>query len=482
MKQTKRIAVILLCHFIGLAFFQTAHAQTITVKIIPDSVLNDVSNHPVGINLNFFMDGGRFPNAKYSTEDALKKMGVKYLRYPGGEKSDLYLFSVPPYDKSIPTLARTGGLADYPGVIKDGKSFTYDPLGFDEFMTICKSTNAEPVIVVAADNYLLNVKEGEKLPAREELINHAVEWVRYANIKKKYGIKYWMVGNESWNANNVNSTVDIYAQDVIDFSRAMKAVDSSILIIPNGASDDFFKTVITKAGNYIDRLCVSNYGVYNFFRGYDTYRDTAQVLIWPARTAIEAMNKYATKEQLKKFKVIVAEYGSIDWANYWKGTNDMAHAIVTFDMAGQLLLQPQIEFSCFWNTRWIENESKPGTDHDALDKEGNLNPTGRALLIWGNFLGKKMVRTQSAEPIISYSSTDKQKIYLYVINKSEKVQKIKMDLGKYNSGSVVQAWEYFGTRSDDMHPVWQQKKDVSIKGTTLQGLSITVIELKTNRL
>lgn len=41
----------------------------------------------------------------------------------------------------------------------------------------------------------------------------------------------------------------------------MKAVDPSILVIPNGDSDEFFKTVINKAGNYIDRLCVSNYGV-----------------------------------------------------------------------------------------------------------------------------------------------------------------------------------------------------------------------------
>lgn len=39
-----------------------------------------------------------------------------------------------------------------------------------------------------------------------------------------------MIGNESWNKNNVNSTVDMYAQDVIDFSKAMKAVDSGILI------------------------------------------------------------------------------------------------------------------------------------------------------------------------------------------------------------------------------------------------------------
>ena len=50
-----------------------------------------------------------------------------------------------------------------------------------------------------------------------------------------------------------------------DFSKAMKAVDPSFLIISNGNSDQFFKTVMTKAGNHIDRICVSNYGVVDEF-------------------------------------------------------------------------------------------------------------------------------------------------------------------------------------------------------------------------
>lgn len=456
-------------------------SQSITIKVYPDSVVHDVSNKPVGINLDFFMDGGRFPHAKYSVKDALQKMGVKYLRYPGGEKSDLYLFSIPPYSKSVPTLARTAGLGDYPGVITGKGTFTYDPLDFDEFMAICRSIHAEPVIVVAADNYLLDVKPGERLSTRGELIRNAAEWVRYANIKKRYGVRHWMIGNESWNANNVHSTAEIYAHDVIDFSRAMKAVDSSILIIANGASDEFFKTVITKAGNAIDRLCVSNYGVYHFFRGYDTYRDTTQVLIWPAMTAIDAVKKYGTKAQKERLKIIVAEFGSIDWANYWKGTNDMGHAIVTFDMAGQLLMQPAIEYSCFWNTRWIENESKPGADYDALDKNGNLNPTGYAMMIWGKFLGSNMVKSGPVGQLVTYASTDKNKLFLYLINKAAKEQVIKVDMDGYKIDSVLQSWEYFGKDSEDTKPVWQKKKRLAKDSYTLKGFSITVMEYKISK-
>ena len=71
------------------------------------------------------------------------------------------------------------------------------------------------------------------------------------------------------------------------------------------------------------------------------------------------------------------------------------HAIVNFDMTGQLLLEPQIEFSCFWNTRWLNNEEQPQTDHDAIDSNGNINPTGYSLLIWNKFMGDKMIKSES---------------------------------------------------------------------------------------
>jgi hypothetical protein len=240
--------------------------------------------------------------------------------------------------------------------------------------------------------------------------------------------------------------------------------------------------VIGKAGDYFDRLCVSNYGVYNFFRGYDTYKDTLQDLIGPAETALHAMNKYASKEQRKKFKMIVAEFGSIDWANHWKGTNDIGHAIVVFDMAGQLIAQPQIEYSCFWNTRWIENESNPGRDHDALDKDGNINPTGMALMIWGRYMGKKMVEITSPPPLVSYASTDGDKLFLYLINKSDKEQQVVPDLENYRIDTLSGLWEYYGSNPGDTRPVWQKENSDDKNRYALKPFSVTVVELKIHSL
>lgn len=74
-------------------FTSCAHkmGDAIAITVYTDSIVSDISNHPVGINLNFIMDGGRFPKAKKNVTEAVKELGTKYLRYPGGEKSDLYL-------------------------------------------------------------------------------------------------------------------------------------------------------------------------------------------------------------------------------------------------------------------------------------------------------------------------------------------------------------------------------------------------------
>lgn len=456
-------------------------SQDKTINIYVDSIVTDVSSHPIGLNLNYFMDGARYLHAQRSLKDALQAMGVKYLRYPGGDCSDLNLFSVPPYNKSQPTLARTGkgAVDDFVGILKDYKAFKYKVLDFDEYMTLCKKLHAVPVVVVPADSYLEKYPPGCTWTSRAALIKNAVEWVRYANIKKKYGIKYWMIGNECWNANNENSTADIYAQDVLDFAKAMKAVDPSIAIIPNGNTVDYFGMVIKKAGDYIDYLCLSNYPVWDYYAGYKTYRDTLQNFTAPVDRAEEALEKYGTPAQKKRIKIIVAEYGPFDWGGKWPEINDMGHALANFEMEGDQLLRPEIAFSCFWNTRWIDDDSIPPPVWDALDSSGNFNATGYSLMIWGNYLGNKMIKTTSTLHTRSFASTipSQNKLFVYLINKSDSAKNILVNIQNKKIKSVVQAWELFGKSPDDLHPVWQKFSLARPSNHIwLKGTSITMIE------
>jgi alpha-N-arabinofuranosidase len=53
-----------------------------TLSIYPDSIVKDVSNHTIGINLDYFMDGDRYPHAQHTTIEALKAMGVNICDTP----------------------------------------------------------------------------------------------------------------------------------------------------------------------------------------------------------------------------------------------------------------------------------------------------------------------------------------------------------------------------------------------------------------
>lgn len=476
---------ILVFFFSVVLFYRCKEKEAaITIMIYPDSVLNDVSHHPVGINVDYFMDDDHYLKPARRTVDALKAMGVRYLRYPGGNKSDLYLFSVPPYEKAVPRLARTGkGAVGYDRVVKDNREYKFDVLDFDEFITLCREVDAEPIVVVAADEYLVNYPEGCTWTNREGLIKNAVEWVRYANIKKGYNVKYWLIGNECWHNNNENSSAEIYARDVVDFSIAMKAVDPAIYIIPNGNSVEFFKNVLTIAAGHIDYLCLSNYPVSNYTAGYVSYRDTLKDLMGPVKRALTAIDRYATPADREKLRLLIVEYGPFDWNYKWPMINDMGHNLCNFEMTGEQLKVPEIEFSCFWNTRWIDNDSIENSVFDALDKNGNFNANGLGLMIWGNYLGKKMVSSTGTLHIRSFASytPDENCLYVYLLNKNKASAYIKLLIDGHQINNVESCGQLTGNGPDDVEPVWNDHvslKKRDLKNIELPGTSISVLKLK----
>ncbi len=464
------------------SYAQPAESVPTTIRVYPDSVLSDVSRHPLGINLDYFMDDDKYLHPQRRLADALKAMHVKYLRYPGGNKSDFYFFSRPPYEKSLPTLARTGRGAvggRYRVLNATATDFKNDVLDFDEFMALCREVGAEPVVVVAADEYLVNYPVGSTWATRAQLLTHAVEWVRYANVKKKYGVKYWMIGNESWGPENKNSTAEIYAQDVVDFSKAMKAVDPTIKIVPNGNTDNWWKTVLTKAAGHIDALCLSNYPVYNLPRGFTSYRDSVLNFMHPVSTALQAIARYATPADRARLQVIVAEYGPFDWGKKWPFINNMGYALANFELTGEQLKESKLAFSCFWNTRWIENDSVKYSVFDALDKNGNFNANGYSLAIWGQFLGKQMVQTTSTTHLRSFASysPNKKRLLVYLVNKSPVAVPVQVKPDKYQVRSTKQVWALTSTGPDDTNPTWQwQPTPPAGSPLTVEPTSILVLE------
>jgi hypothetical protein len=482
---------------LGLMFFLLFLFYPLTISAQSDLsvdvniILNNVENKPIGINVNYLMDDSYLsPSPSVSTGDALKTMGVRFLRYPGGEKSDNYFFDSGTYGTPLsPAFARTGP-NEWPAGdsrfaspdFSSPKSLTLD---FDEFMSLCSYTGATPLIVVPYDCIYKTATPGGSIPTKEDMLRNAEEWVKYANITRAYGVKYWMIGNESYNTGSYNGWASAvqYRDDIVLFSQRMKAIDPEIKIIINGDNDAWWSVVLPSTSLYIDFLGVSNYPVWNFTGGYNFYKNNSPDLLGSLKTAINGIKKYAQTADKSRLKVISTEFNSMDWSKAWTDVNDLGHALVVFDILGQQLQLPEVEFSCFWNTRWIDNREKQNVIYDALSKDGKLNANGLALSIWGNFLLEKMVSTTGSSKIklfASYSPSSG-KLNVYAINKEIIEQAVNITLKNYSASEKGIKWEFSGTSAEDVSPSFSNSGAVTLISNKIEAIlpptSITVFEI-----
>lgn len=188
--------------------------------------------------------------------DLLKDAGVKAMRYPGGSYSDIYHWA----DHTAP-----GG-------------YVAPNTDFDTFMRGVRRAGGQAIVTA---NYGTGTAE------------EAAAWVRYANVEKRYGVKYWEIGNENygnghygsgWEADDhPDKSPTYYATLVRDYATAMKAVDPTIKIgavlttpgewpdgiTATGDTASWNETVLAIAGPVVD------FGIIHWYPSGDT---AAQVL------------------------------------------------------------------------------------------------------------------------------------------------------------------------------------------------------------
>jgi hypothetical protein len=100
-----------------------------------------------------------------------------------------------------------------------GDSNDVRPLQVDQLIAFSKQMGAVPSIHV-------RLKKGSP--------ETAAELVRYANVEKGYGVKYWAIGNEPTlfaDALQENYDTERFNREWREFAVAMKAVDDSILLV-----------------------------------------------------------------------------------------------------------------------------------------------------------------------------------------------------------------------------------------------------------
>ena len=238
--------VLALCPLLLAAASVPAPAQTAaTVTVNTGTSLGTIPTTAFGVNTAVW-DGYLLDS---SVPTLLSQAGVTALRFPGGSTSDVYHWQ---------TQSLTGG----------GYLVANDT--FDNFMTVAHETGASPIITV---NYGSNAAgNGGGDP------NEAAAWVDYANNTKKYGVKYWEVGNElygngeygaAWEEDlHTDHSPSAYGSNVVAYSAAMKSKDPTIKVgavlaspgdWPDGQSPDWNSGVLAACGTKIDFVIVHWY-------------------------------------------------------------------------------------------------------------------------------------------------------------------------------------------------------------------------------
>ncbi|MFD0273623.1 cellulose binding domain-containing protein [Kitasatospora sp. NPDC127111] len=216
-----------------------------TVSVSVDAALQLATVPATGVGVNIPVYDANMSAA--ATPGLLGTAGINTVRYPGGSHSDVYHWQT--------------GTAD------DG-AYVAPNTGFDAFMGTVRAAGAQPIITA---NY------GSGTP------QEAAAWVRYANVTKGYGIKYWEIGNEVYGNGEYGAkweydthsgkSATTYANNVLQFVSAMKAADPSVKIgavlttpgywpdgiVGPGDTMDWNHTVLSIAGSKIDFAIVHAY-------------------------------------------------------------------------------------------------------------------------------------------------------------------------------------------------------------------------------
>jgi len=445
---------------------QGAVAEDVVI-VDTHTVLRTLSGNPIGINFNYLRDDNHNrPTGSPTIQSVMKQMNVQWVRYPGGEISDWHFFSQPPYEKADPTVLTYN--EDEGGYYQSVNN--QDLLDFDEYIDYLREFAGRAYIVVPYESYERSNK------TKEEFLEHAVAWVRYANIQKNYNVVYWEVGNENWH--NKTGTADEIARVAKEFAQAMKAIDPNIKVGCSGIGRKWFKTLLEIAGEELDFVTVSNY---LWLRNFEYYRKTEDVILdGSARNAALAIQESPHKDRIK---VIVAEFGAITWSKTWLDKNDLGHAIVTFDLAGQFICNNSVECAMQWFTRYM---------HGAVEKNwymlGNCNeilPVGQPLAIWGHFLKSKMVKVSGPKRTRCFATFEPKThaLTVFVINKDTELRKVRIEIKVTNHFSTADVYHFAGKGDTDMKPTWSKAGTIDVSGNILESVelpdtSITVLDMR----
>ena len=254
--------------------------------------------------------------------DALKKLKVPNLRWPGGCFADTYHWKdgIGPKDKR-PTMVNTW----WGGVTEDNSFGTHD------FLDMCELIGAEPYLSG-------NVGSGT--------VQEFTQWLEYVNFngispmsslrqengrEKSWNVKFWGIGNEAWGCGG-NMTAEYYANIYKQYTTFMTSWDNDnkIFRIASGAnSSDYHWTEVLMRDiphTMLEGVALHHYSVIDWNKKGSSKDFAEQEYFATMKKALlmeELVTKHSTimdkYDPAKKVALVVDEWGG--WYDVEPNTN-----------------------------------------------------------------------------------------------------------------------------------------------------------------
>lgn len=330
MRTTRLLSVLFSCTVLGLATLHGGQKATLVIQA-------DEGKHTIDKNIYghfaehlgrciyegiWVGDASPIPNTRGIRNDvveALKKIKIPVLRWPGGCFADEYHWEdgIGPHEQR-PTMINT-----HWGGVTENNHF-----GTHEFLDLCQQLECEPYICG-------NVGSGT--------VREMQQWVEYitsgnvspmTDLRKQNGreepwkLRYFGVGNENWGCGG-NMTPDYYADQYKRFATYVRDLSGNriyrIACGPNGGDYNWTEVMMREAGRRMNGLALHYYcgtgrksRSATEFQEEDWFAQLKQALRMEelVRRHSEIMDKY---DPQKRVALIVDEWGA--WHAVEPGTN-----------------------------------------------------------------------------------------------------------------------------------------------------------------
>lgn len=358
----------------------------------------------------------------------LRELGPGLIRIPGGSYADHIYWNghgVRGSDGKVdPTKMKDG----YPAVnYADGlyePSFTADRMTRRPGQSAAQNVDVkrlhEFVKSIPGTGALAIANAGTGRPV------DAAEWVRWANLKMGYAVRYWEIGNEldgDWEPGHIlpdgrHLTGEMYAARFHEFATAIKAIDPTLKVggAAGGTGENSFnRDMLRLAGDEVDFVSIHNYWGTRLATVDEALESLTRSLAKEVGLAKRWIQEYqpARKDQIE---IIYTEWNLSNQAGPF--CSDMFSAIWASHFLAEAALNG-VTGANQWDL--FTHGDGPGfamIHYDSAQKRFLRKSQYYALQLWNNYMGPRLVAVaNSGSPRLrTLASRSDDDLYLMLLN------------------------------------------------------------------